>query len=223
LPKQPVKNAIPRSTKVTGGSLRLKLSLDALPVLGAVAVGSGLLVVVPFVKPVLGLQLLHEQHLLKLLCPLVRDVLRRLDGAHHREPVGSLLRRPLLRGRIGLLLRSRLKLLCRRPEPPRLRRFPLCPLGALAPSLGLGLAAGPLRGGGYIAIAFLPFFLPFIAIGMAAIAFIGGIPFLAFIGIFFDFAKVKLLAAVFGVRCVGHSVSPRSCAPGGDSASGPAL
>jgi hypothetical protein len=187
-----------------------------------VAVGSGLLVIVPFVKPVLDLDLLVKQSLLHLLPLFCGNKLRQLQRRQHRKLLLPRFRRPLLRGRIDLLLRSRLKLLGRLPEPPRLGEFAI-PVGKLpAKALRLGLATATLRGGGYIAIFFaLPFFLAIIAAGISFIA-IGFLAFIA-IGIFFDFAKVKLLATVFGVRYIGHSVSPRSCAPGGDSASGPAL
>ncbi len=186
--------------------------------MGTGSIGSGLLVVVSFVKPVLCLQLLHQQHLLKLLCPFVRDVLRRLDGAHHREPVGSFLQRPLLRGRIGLLRLALLKLLGRLPEPPRLCEFAIL-FGKLpAKALRLRFATLPPGGGGYIALLFLLFFLPIIAAGISFIA----IGFLNFIAIgFFDFA-IKLLATVFGVRNIGHLFPLEAARRNGDSASGPA-
>jgi hypothetical protein len=86
-------------------------------------------------------------------------------------------------------------------KPTSLGGFPLGPLGPFPPPLRLGFT--PLsRRRRRLYIAFLPFF--FAIIGMFFIGAIAAV-FPAFGGIigfaFFDFAKVKLLAAVIdGVR-----------------------
>lgn len=185
-----VEDFLAGSLEIATLALGGKLTLDGIAVIRVHLGRSGLLRVVALVKIVLHLQVLEQKRLLKLLRPFVGDELRRLDGAHHRQPLGPLLLRSRRCGRIGLLWLALLKLLGGRPKPPCLGRFPLGPLGAVTPPLGLGLAAGPLGGGGYIAIGFfaLPFFFAIIAAGIGfipAIAF--GIAFLAFI---FDFAKV---------------------------------
>ena len=193
-----MQNIISGGSQVSALAFGSQLTLNSVPVLGVDTGAAGLLVVVAFVKPVLLLQALHQHRLLNLLLPLVEVVRGHFLGRHHREVVGLPLRNSL-RLDVRLLGLLRPELLRRLPEPPRLGQLPVL-LGELpAKALRLGLPAPP-RGRRYIS------FGAFFRFGEIAGAFpiFGSVCIFAGLAdidfAFFDFAKVKLLAAIAGVR-----------------------
>lgn len=196
-------NARAGSAKIPGIALSLKPALDLGAVLLVKSGCSCLVVISPLVDPVLELQALHQHRLLNLLLPLLVVVGSHFLRRHHGEAVLllALLSRYLRRiGTARLLLPLQVLL-----KPARwlaVLQLALGPLGPLPPPLRLGfppMATGGITPGGYI-IPPLPFFF-FVAIAFgigAGFISIGRVAFSAISPFdFFDFAKVKLLAAVF--------------------------